>query len=243
MIAPCCHDTASAIAAVADAGDDWAYISSGTWSLVGTLLLTPANSARAKEENFTNLAGADGTICFHKNVNGMWLLRQCMEEWNAAGKAWEIGELVAAAEKVAAPEYVLDVDEADLMLPGHMPERINAQLRLRGLTELSMAAVDAPTMASFLFHSLASRYAVVLKNVQEITGKKLARIYVMGGGSQNALLNRLTAEATGLAVERAGTECSTVGNFAVQLATLEGEHAGETRRERSCAWARVLASA
>ena len=242
LIAPCCHDTASAIAAVADAGDDWAYISSGTWSLVGTVLLEPANSEMARQENFTNLAGADGTICFHKNVNGMWLLRQCMEEWNAAETVWEIGELVAAAQKVAALDYVLNVDEAELMLPGHMPERINAQLRRRGLRELGVDAVDAPAMASFLFHSLAARYAVVLKKVQEITGKKLARLYVMGGGSQNGLLNRLTAEATGLVVERAGTECSTVGNFAVQLATLEGERVGQTRRERRCAWARRLAS-
>jgi rhamnulokinase len=243
LIAPACHDTASAIAAVADAGDDWAYISSGTWSLVGTLLTKPANGPAAREENFTNLAGTDGTICFHKNVNGMWMLRQCMEEWNAADAVWTVEQLVAAAEGVAPPGYLLDVDEAELMLPGHMPERINAQLRGRGVAELSVDAKDAPAMAAFLFHSLAARYAEVLGKIAEISGKKFARIYLMGGGSQNLLLNRLTAEATGLEVCRAGTECSTVGNFAVQLSTLEaGDGGSVTRREQTCAWARLLAA-
>ena len=90
LIAPCCHDTASAIAAVPDPGGDWAYVSSGTWSLVGTVLREPNNSARAREENFINLAGAEGSICFHKNVNGMWLLRQCIETWAAEGEQIEI---------------------------------------------------------------------------------------------------------------------------------------------------------
>ncbi|HEY0309073.1 MAG TPA: FGGY-family carbohydrate kinase, partial [Acidobacteriaceae bacterium] len=232
LIAPACHDTASAIAAIPDAGDDWAYISSGTWSLVGTLLREPNNSTEARAENFTNLGGADGTICFHKNVNGMWLLRQCMDYWEAAGECLGLTELIAAAAGVPLKDYVLDVDEADLMLPGRMPERINAQLRRRGLAEIEGEA----EMAAFIFHSLAARYAEVLRNVAAITGKTLRRIYIMGGGSQNELLNRLTAEATGLEVCRAGTECSTAGNFAVQLAALERESA-------TCAWAARLAEA
>jgi rhamnulokinase len=217
LIAPACHDTASAIAAIPDAGDDWAYISSGTWSLVGTQLKSPVNSTEAREQNFTNLGGADGTICFHKNVNGMWLLRQCMEAWSTI----TLPELIEASTKFAARGYVLDVDDPDLLLQGQMPERINAQLRRRGLPELSPTAVDAPEMAAFLFHSLAARYAEVLRNVAAITGKQFRRLYIMGGGSQNEFLNRLTAEATGLEVCRAGTECSTVGNFAVQLSALE----------------------
>ena len=241
LIAPACHDTASAIAAIPDADDDWAYISSGTWSLVGTLLQAPVNSPAAREQNFTNLGGADGTICFHKNVNGMWLLRQCMEEWSAAGTTLDLPELVAAAAKIESRDYVLDVDDPDLLLQGHMPERINAQLRRRGLSELSPAAADAPAMASFLFHSLAARYAVVLRNVSEITGKHFRRLYIMGGGSQNEFLNRLTAEATGLEVSRAGTECSTLGNFAVQLATLERTETSSPRA--TCEWAAKLTAA
>jgi len=221
LIAPCCHDTASAIAAIPDTGDDWAYISSGTWSLVGTLLPQPNNSPRAREENFASLIGADGAICFHKNVNGMWLLRQCMETWAAEGVEHNIAELVAAAADAPVPAYTLDIDDPDLLLSGRMPQRINAQLHRRSLPELDPSPAAAPTMAAFLFHSLAARYAEVLASVVAITGKRLRKLYIIGGGSQNELLNSLTARATGLEVHRAGTECSTLGNFAVQLATLE----------------------
>jgi len=221
LIAPACHDTASAIAAIPDAGDDWAYISSGTWSLVGTQLRAPINSPEARAQNFTNLGGADATICFHKNVNGMWLLRQCMESWPLT----DLPKLIEASTKFPTCGYTLEVDDPDLLLPGHMPDRINAQLRRRNLPELSPAAADAPEMAAFLFHSLAARYAEVLRSVAAITGKRFRRLYIMGGGSQNEFLNRLTAEATGLEVCRAGTECSTLGNFAVQLSALEHESA------------------
>ena len=233
LIAPCCHDTASAIAAVPDPAGDWAYISSGTWSLVGTLLREPNNSPRARQENFTNLAGADGSICFHKNVNGMWLVRQCIETWGAEGAQIDIVSLVEAAEHIPAFDYHLDVDDPDLLLAGRMPQRINAQLHRRNLPEFSTAPADAPTLAAFVFRSLAARYAEVLASVTEITGKQFRRLYVMGGGSQNDLLNRLTAAATGLTLAKIGTECSTTGNFAVQLATLEGGPANK--------WAATLA--
>jgi rhamnulokinase len=239
LIAPACHDTASAIAAVPDAADDWAYISSGTWSLVGTVLDAPVNTYAARAENFTNLGGVDNTICFHKNVNGMWLLRQCLETWSAEGTTYAVPDLVAAAALYPARDYVLNVDDPDLLLQGHMPQRINAQLKSRGLPEIDPTPEHAADLASFIFHSLAARYAEVLANVAAITGKHLRKLYIMGGGSQNELLNKLTAEVTGLQVIRAGTECSTVGNFAVQLATLEG-----TQGHRpSTHWADVLKSA
>jgi rhamnulokinase len=197
------------------------------------------NSADAREQNFTNLAGADGTICFHKNVNGMWLLRQCMEQWSTEGVTIDLPELVRQAANVGPRGYVLDVDDPDLLLQGRMPERINAQLRRRGLAEFSVKPEDAAAIASFIFYSLAARYAVVLRDVERITGKRFRRLYVMGGGSQNQFLNRLTAEATGLEVCRAGTECSTLGNFAVQLAALERD--GEVSARPVAVWARRLA--
>jgi rhamnulokinase len=239
LIAPACHDTASAIAAIPDAGEDWAYISSGTWSLVGTVLAAPVNTVEAQRENFTNLAGVGGSVCFHKNVNGMWLLRQCMDEWRELGATLELPALIAAAEQVSRPAHLLHVDAPELLLPGQMLGRINQQLQLRGLPAMSTAVEDAPQMASLLFHSLAARYAEVLRSVQSITGKQLRTLYIMGGGSQNAMLNRLTAEATGLEVRRAGTECSTVGNFAVQLAALEREP-GTGQRARVTGWATRL---
>jgi rhamnulokinase len=227
LIAPACHDTASAIASIPDEGDDWAYLSSGTWSLVGTVLEAPNNTERARIDNFTNLHGVEGRFYFHKNVNGMWLLRQCIAAWSEEADAMgrerpTIGQLVHAAAAFAPPTYTLDVDDPELLLPGHMPQRINDQLRRRKLREIDTTSVHGAELASFLFHSLAAKYAEVLRSISSITGKPLRRLYVMGGGSQNMLLNRLTADATGLQVIRAGTECSTTGNFAVQLSMLEG---------------------
>jgi rhamnulokinase len=222
LIAPACHDTASAIAGIPATGNDWAYISSGTWSLVGTLLEQPLNGAAVAEENFTNLGAVGDRICFHKNVNGMWLIKQCIDQWAADGKTWTIAELVAAAEIAVKPEGLLDVDDPDLLLAGRMPQRINAQRVRAGLEALDESAENAPALASLIFHSLASRYAKVLERVAFHSGKRLKRLFVVGGASQNDFLNRLTEEATGLELFRGSAESSTVGNFAVQMATLEG---------------------
>src|ERR1700761_4488859 len=222
LIAPACHDTAAAIAGIPATGNDWAYISSGTWSLVGTLIEQPRNNAAAQAENFTNLGAVGDRICFHKNVNGMWLIRQCTDEWALKGKVWPVAELVAASEGVPCPDGLLDVDDPDLLLPERMPQRINAQRARRGLPQIDESPANAPAFASLIFHSLAARYAKVLDRVAFLTGKRLKRLFIVGGASQNAFLNRLTQEATRLEVFRGAPESSTVGNFAVQLATLEG---------------------
>jgi rhamnulokinase len=222
LIAPACHDTASAIAGIPAVGNDWAYISSGTWSLVGTLIEQPRNGAPAASDNFTNLGAVGDRICFHKNVNGMWLIRQCIDQWALDGRVWPVPELVAASELVPQPDGLLDVDDPDLLLPERMPQRINAQRVKRGLEPLDERPENAPAFASLIFHSLAARYAKVLDRVALLTGKKLKRLFIVGGASQNLFLNRLTQEATGLEVFRGAPESSTVGNFAVQLATLEG---------------------
>ena len=245
LIAPACHDTASAIAGIPVAGEDWAYISSGTWSLVGTLLKEPQNGVDAAAENFTNLGAVGGRICFHKNVNGMWLIRQCIDKWAEAGRVWTVEELVAAAEVVENPDGLIDVDEADLLLAGRMPQRINAQRLRKGLKPLDEGVENAPVFASLIFHSLAARYAEVLHRVSFHTGKKLKRLFVVGGGSRNKFLNRLTQEATGLEVFQGAAESSTVGNFAVQMAVLEGSRDAVTG---ACAaqvsrWAGVLVDA
>lgn len=222
LIAPACHDTASAIAGIPATGNDWAYISSGTWSLVGTLIEQPRNGPTAAAENFTNLGAVGDRVCFHKNVNGMWLIRQCTDQWALDGKVWPVAELVAASELVSCPEGLLDVDDPDLLLPKLMPQRINAQRVKRGLIPLDESPDNAPAFASLIFHSLAARYAKVLDRIAFLTGKKLKRLFIVGGANQNVFLNRLTEQATHLEVFRGSPESSTVGNFAVQLATLEG---------------------
>lgn len=245
LIAPACHDTAAAIAGIPATGNDWAYISSGTWSLVGTLIEQPRNNAEAQADNFTNLGAVGGRICFHKNVNGMWLIRQCMDEWAARGRKWEIAALCAEAEKVRRPDGLLDVDDPDLVLPERMPQRINAQRVKRGLAALDESPANAPQFASLIFHSLAARYAEVLDRVAALTGKRLKRLFIVGGANQNAFLNHLTAEATGLEVFRGSAESSTVGNLAVQLAVLEGSRDPVTgaHAEPVARWAAMLMGA
>ena len=228
LIAPACHDTASAIAGIPATGDDWAYISSGTWSLVGRLLDKPETSAEAARLNFANLGAAGGRTCFHKNVNGMWLLRQSLEYWKKKeGREWDVAELIAAAAKLPKPKALLEVDDDELMQPGEMPVRMNKQRKRKGLEPLDIKAANAPEIAALIFHSLAARYAEVLRDVERISGKKLQRLYIVGGGSRNELLNKLTAKATGLEVHCGAVESSTLGNFAVQMATLEGGSAAQ----------------
>jgi rhamnulokinase len=175
----------------------------------------------------------------------MWLIRQCMETWAAEGRVWAVPELVAAAEKVTMPHGLLDVDDPDLLLAGRMPQRINAQRVRRGLEALDEGPENAPAFASLIFHSLAARYAQVLDRVAFHSGKKLKRLFVVGGASQNEYLNRLTREATGLEVFRGAAESSTVGNFAVQMAVLEGSRDAVTgaHAEQVSRWAGLFVAA
>jgi rhamnulokinase len=223
LIAPACHDTASAIAGIGAAGNDWAYISSGTWSLVGTVLETPCNNDAARALNFTNFGAVGGRILFHKNVNGMWLLKQCIEYWAEQGHVWTVHDLIDAAESAPLPQGLITVDDPDLLLPGNMPTRINHQRAALGLPRINEHFENAPQCALLIFHSLAARYAEVLSRLSDICEKPLRRLFIVGGGSQNSLLNRLTAKATGLDVYRGAPESATHGNFAVQLAALNGD--------------------
>lgn len=217
LIATACHDTASAIAGIIPTTDDGAYISSGTWSLVGALIDTPNNTEPAREKGFTNLGAAGNKICFHKNVNGMWVLHQCMEHWAQQGKSWTIQELIHQTECAAAPHETLDLEDADLLLSGNIPVRINAQRRRLGFVPMDQAARNAPQFASLIFHSLTRNYSRVLEDMKTITGRHPECIYIVGGSSRNTFLNRLTEEASGLAVRCGEVESSIVGNLKLQL--------------------------
>ena len=243
LIVPACHDTASAIAAIPASGEDWAFISSGTWSLVGTVLSSPCVSEEARRMNFTNLGGAGRSICFLKNVNGMWLLRQCMDEWEGRGTTVSVNELVPECEGLPRPEFLIDVDDPPLTLPGDMLGKINRQLQRRGRPAFSTESRDIPLIANMIFHSMAERYGEVLGSIAAITGKRLKRLFIVGGGSKNTLLNRLTAERTGLEVVRGSSESTTLGNFAIQMAVLEGSGNDTTGVAASAVahWAEELA--
>ena len=245
LIAPACHDTASAIAGIAASGNEWAYISSGTWSLVGTVLSEACASSHAFRHGFTNLGAAGGQICFHTNINGMWLIKQCMQHWCARDPSLELEAIIAAAEKLPSPDGLLRVDDPELLLPGNMPQRINRQRQQNNLSVLPESPSAAPVYANLIFHSLAARYAEVLSNVSTITGQNLREIAIVGGGSRNGFLNRLTEEATGLRVSPEHAESSTLGNFAIQLAVLDRDEkntSAPSAQEIKC-WARILKDA
>jgi rhamnulokinase len=221
LIAPACHDTASAIAGIQTELDGTAYICSGTWSLVGTRISTPIATHEAMQAGFTNQGAAGGGFCFHTNVNGMWILKQCLESWRKAGRSWELPALIEEAAARDDFPGIVPVDAPALMLDDDMPARLNEQLRVAGCAEIEDRSGNEPVFARMIFESLASRYADVLHNLEHILDSRLKRIHVLGGGSLNTLLTRLTALHTGLPVETGNVESSTVGNFAVQIAASE----------------------
>ena len=220
LIAPACHDTASAIAGIPERPGNWAYISSGTWSLVGAPLAQSLRTHEAFTRGFTNLGAADGGILFHRGIPGMWLLRQCMNTWDQQ-RGWKFADLIAEAQRLPAPDKLLDLDDPALLPPGDMTARINDQRARRGTAPLPAGCDAAPHYASLIFHSLAARYGSLIAEIAEMTRKKPHHISIVGGGSQNQFLNTLTAQATGLPVQRCSVESSTLGNFAIQWARVE----------------------
>lgn len=223
LIVPACHDTASAIAGIPTVLDHAAYICSGTWSLVGTKIVDPIVTTEAMQAGFTNQGAAGGGFCFHTNVNGMWILKQCLENWRKNGRAWDLQTLIAEAAKRNDFPGIVPVDAPSLLLGDDMPARLNEQLRSGGYAAIQDSPGNEPVFARTIFESLASRYAGVLHSLENVLGNRLTRIHILGGGSLNPLLTNLTAQYTGLAVESGNVESSTVGNFAVQLAASESQ--------------------
>ncbi len=238
LIAPACHDTASAIAGIPTALDTGAYIASGTWSLVGTLISKPITRPEAMEARYTNQGAAGGGYCFHTNVNGMWLIKQCMDGWAVEGRPWKIEELVRQAAARKAPATI-NVDAEPLLLDGEMPARINTELRQTGHTAIPDVPGNEPLFARVIFESLAARYATALEQLQQMLGRRLDRIHVLGGGSRNRLLLDLTAQYTGMTVESGEAESSTIGNFAVQFACAHAP-SGSITAESVRSWAAAL---
>ena len=242
LIAPACHDTASAIAGIPTPLDGTAYICSGTWSLVGTVIPAAITTPAARAARYTNQGAAAGGFLFHTNVNGMWIIKQCMDSWAAEGRPWTIEDLVAAAAAGPAPTATIDVDAEPLLLDGAMPARLNAELTQRGLAPIPDTPGNEPVFAQLIFESLAARYASALLHLEEMLGHKLQRIHILGGGSRNQLLTQLTAHCTGLPVESGEPESSTLGNLAVQLAASEATSQPLTP-EALRRWAKALCEA
>lgn len=222
LIAPATHDTASAIAGIPVNLVSTAYISSGTWSLVGTLTSAPVTTAEAFDARYTNLGAATGGLCFHTLVNGMWLIKQCMDSWSADGRSWKIEDLVQKAADCKSAG-VIDVDAEPLLLDSNMPERINHELWRLRMDPIPDLPGNEPIFARLIFESLADRYASAITSLEHMLGRKLERIHVLGGASRNKLLTELTEQRTGLPVETGQPESSTIGSFAIQSAAAESK--------------------
>ena len=206
------HDTASAVASISDASEDWAFISSGTWSLMGTPTKEPIISQEAFDSAFTNEGMTDGRIRFLKNITGLWLIQQLVKEWEQDGYKCDYSELVKEAEQSTLSSY-FDVDDAVFMNPEKMSEAITSYLKERN----EIVPVTKGDFMRCICISLAKKYAEVKAQMERCTNKKINKIYIVGGGSRNQLLNRLTAEFTGCEVVKGEVEATAMGNILVQL--------------------------
>jgi rhamnulokinase len=214
LVAVGSHDTASAVVAVPADGRDFAYISSGTWSLVGMELSAPVLSAASREANFTNEAGVDGTIRYLRNVSGLWLLQECQRHWGE--QAGPVGALLRAAAEAEPLRFVVDADDPVFLPPGDMPGRIAAWLAARGAPVPSGPA----EFTRCILDSLALAYRRALADAQALSGRHADVVHVVGGGSRNDLLCQLTADACGLPVVAGPAEATALGNVLVQARAL-----------------------
>jgi rhamnulokinase len=206
------HDTASAVVAVPAEGENFAYISSGTWSLVGVELPEPAIAPEGMHANFTNEGGFGGTTRFLKNVMGLWILQECRRTWAREGQDYSYEELTRIGEAVPSAGALVDPDHPAFLLPGDMPARIRRFCR-----ETGQGPPEEPAeVVRCVLESLALKYRWVLDRAEEITGRRAEVIHVVGGGVRNTLLCQLTADATRRPVRAGPVEATALGNLMVQ---------------------------
>jgi rhamnulokinase len=212
VIAPACHDTGSAVAAVA-APRGTAFLSSGTWSLVGTELEGPLITPDALRLNFTNEGGVCGTTRFLKNVMGLWMLQGCRKAWGRAGKTYEYGELMELAAHSPAFAHLIDPDDPSFLRAADMLDSIDQFCR----TTEQPAPESPGAHIRAVLEGLAFKYRAVIADIEQLTGTSIRQIRVIGGGSRNRLLNQFTADATGRKVIAGPVEATALGNLGIQL--------------------------
>jgi rhamnulokinase len=217
VIAPATHDTGSAIAAVPAGTGTWAYISSGTWSLMGVELPEPLVNDKALAINFTNEGGVNNTVRLLKNIMGLWLVQECRRAWERAHRVYGYEELVRLASDAKPFVSLVNPDHDSFILPASMPEALAAFCRRTG--QPAPETVGATVRCAL--ESLALRYRWVLERLEELTGKRLDVIHVVGGGSQNELLCQLTADACNRPVLAGPVEATAIGNLLVQAIGLK----------------------
>jgi rhamnulokinase len=236
VVATCAHDTAAAVAAVPASGErSWAYVSSGTWSLVGTELDEPILTRAARESGFTNESGLDGTIRFLKNRTGMWVLEECAREWSARGERPSYDALMSAASDAASTGRTIDLDAPELAERAGMQAKLESACRANGIT---LAPVRG-ALVRLILESLADSYARTLRELEGLTGSHADDLHVVGGGALNDLLNQLTADACERRVIAGPDEATVLGNLLVQARALGDLPAGVSVRDAARRTART----
>ncbi|HMD38738.1 MAG TPA: rhamnulokinase family protein [Candidatus Acidoferrum sp.] len=212
VIAPAAHDTGSAVAAIS-AREGTAFLSSGTWSLLGTELDAPILSSEALRMNFTNEGGVNGTTRLLKNVMGLWMLQCCRQNWTAQGQSPDLPELMDLAAQEESFHCLVDPDHESFLRTQNMPAAVDAFCARTQQPPPKSAA----GYARAILESLALKYRLVVSNLEKLTGKPVEKIRIIGGGSKNRLLNQLTADATGRTVLAGPAEATAIGNVAIQI--------------------------
>jgi rhamnulokinase len=208
IVAVASHDTASAVLAVPALGERFAYVCTGTWSLVGVELDAPVLSDASRDANFTNEVGLDGTIRYLRNVMGLWLLQECQRTWAEP----DAGRLLAAAEYAPPFAAIVDPDDADFLPPGDMPARIDAYCDRTD----QPAPVDRAAYVRCVLESLALAHRAAVRDAVRLSGRDVDVVHVVGGGARNALLCQLTADACDRPVIAGPVEATALGNIVVQ---------------------------
>ncbi len=216
VIAPACHDTGSAVAAVPAEAQNFAWISSGTWSIMGAEASDPIVNAQSLKYNFTNEGGVNDTWRFSKNIMGLWLVQECRRTWARAGEELSYTEITRLAAEAGPFQAVIDVDAAAFFQPGDMPTRIQEYCKR---TQQPVPETKGAIVRCAL-ESLALKYRWVLDRLEEMLGYRLDPIHIIGGGTQNRLLNQLTADATGRPVVAGPGEATAIGNVLMQAVAL-----------------------
>jgi len=228
VIATCSHDTGAAVAAVPATGQtNWAYLSSGTWSLLGLELPQPLITDAAREAGFTNEVGLGGTVRFLKNIAGLWVLQECRRAWETAGASFDYEELTRLAVENGPASSHLSLADPRFLSPGDMPKKIAAFCRETG----QPAPASPGQFVRVILESLALTYAQTLRQLETLTGHEIETLHIVGGGGRNDLLNQLTADATQTTVVAGPVEATAIGNILIQaLALGHVESAGHLRR-------------
>jgi rhamnulokinase len=217
VVATATHDTGSAVAAVPFGdGAQAAYISSGTWSLVGLEVARPVISDATLQANITNEGGVAGTYRLLKNVMGLWLVQECRRSWSQKGQAYTYDELITLAEKAKPFTAFIDPDDERFLRPGDLPATLRTACRETGQPE----ATDPGQLVRVILESLALKYRLVLRQLEVVTGARVDVIHTVGGGAQNRLLCQMTADATGRPLLAGPVEATAIGNLIVQAIAL-----------------------